>query len=140
MNNLTDTLTGLISNITQMESDNKKLNDDIRELEKEKEAGYKTFNTTTHVLLKRDDLNDLMSSLDSLECTADTANDEISSAQSSAEDAQYSAQTAYDEARECFKELECLLQNAEETDDYEEEKAPAKKAPAVKVTAMKGGA
>ena len=35
MNNLTETLTGLISNITQMEKDNKKLNDDIRELEKE---------------------------------------------------------------------------------------------------------
>ena len=120
MNNLTDTLTGLISNITQMESDNKKLNDDIRELEKEKEAGYKTFNTTTHILLKRDDLNDLMSSLDSLECTADTANDEISSAQSSADDAQYTARNAYDEARECRRDLESIIQVAEETEKEEE--------------------
>ena len=134
MNNLTETLTGLISNITQMESDNKKLNDDIRELEKEKEAGYKTFNTTTHILLKRDDLNDLMSSLDSLECTADTANDEISSAQSSADDAQYSARNAYDEARECRRELECLMQKTEE------EEEPAKKAPAKKVVVREGGA
>ena len=120
MNNLTETLTTLISNVTQMESDNKKLNDDIRELEKEKEAGYKTFNTTTHILLKRDDLNDLMSSLDSLECTADTANDEISSAQSSADDAQYTARNAYDEARECRRDLESIIQVAEETEKEEE--------------------
>ena len=36
-NKLTETLTSFISQITQMEMDNKKLNEDIRELEKEKE-------------------------------------------------------------------------------------------------------
>ena len=65
-NNLTETLTSFISQITQMEKDNKNLNEDIRELEKEKETGYKAFNTTTHVLIKRDDLDDLMTSLDNL--------------------------------------------------------------------------
>ena len=120
MNNLTETLTSFISQITQMEKDNKKLNEDIRELEKEKEAGYKTFNTTTHILLKRDDLDDLIASLDSLECTADTANDEISSAQSSADDAQYTARNAYDEARECRRDLESIIQVAEETKKEEE--------------------
>ena len=137
MNNLTETLTTLISNVTQMESNNRKLNDDIRELEKEKEAGYKTFNTTTHVLIKRDDLDDLMTSLDNLTYTTSNANDEIQQAQSSAEDAQYSAQNAYDEARECFRDLECLMQKAEE----EEEEEPAvKKAPAKKVVVREGGA
>ena len=116
MNNLTETLTSFISQITQMESDNKKLNEDIRELEKEKEAGNKAFNTTTHILLKRDDLDDLIASLDSLECTADTANDEISSAQSSADEAQYSAQNARDEARSCRRELESMVVEAEETE------------------------
>ena len=137
VNSLTENLTTLISKITQMEKDNTKLNEDIRAIEKEKEEGYKTFNTDTHILLKRDDLDDLIASLDSLECTADTANDEISSAQSSADDAQYTARNAYDEARECRRDLETLMLKAEEE---EEEKAPAKKAPAVKVTAMKGGA
>ena len=134
MNNLTETLTTFISQITQMEKDNEKLNEDIRAIEKEKEAGYKAFNTTTHILLKRDDLDDLIASLDSLECTADTANDEISSAQSSADDAQYTARNAYDEARECFRDLETLMQKAEEEEEEERAvKAPAKKAPAKKV-------
>ena len=119
-NSLTENLTTLISKITQMEKDNTKLNEDIRAIEKEKEEGYKTFNTDTHILLKRDDLDDLIASLDSLECTADTANDEISSAQSSADDAQYTARNAYDEARECRRDLESIIQVAEETEKEEE--------------------
>ena len=119
-NSLTENLTTLISKITQMEKDNTKLNEDIRAIEKEKEEGYKTFNTDTHILLKRDDLDDLIASLDSLECTADTANDEISSAQSSADDAQYTARNAYDEARECRRDLESIIQVAEETEKDEE--------------------
>ena len=132
MNNLTETLTSFISQITQMEKDNKKLNEDIRELEKEKEAGYKAFNTTTHILLKRDDLDDLIASLDSLECTADTAKDEIESTQSRCDDASYTARNAYDEARECRRDLENLIAKTKEEE-------PAVKAPAKKV-AMKGGA
>ena len=115
-NSLTENLTTLISKITQMEKDNTKLNEDIRAIEKEKAEGYKTFNTDTHILLKRDDLDDLIASLDSLECTADTANDEISSAQSSADEAQYSAQNAKDEARRCFRDLESMVLEAEETE------------------------
>ena len=120
MNNLTETLTSFISQITQMESNNKKLNEDIRELEKEKEQGYKTFNTDTHILLKRDDLDDLIASLDSLECTADNTCDEASSAQSSADEAQYSARNAYDEAKSCRNDLESMIQVAEETEKEEE--------------------
>ena len=119
-NNLTETLTTFISQITQMESDNKKLNEDIRELEKEKEAGYKAFNTTTHILLKRDDLDDLISALDNLQCTAECASDEASQVQSYAEDAYYSASNASSEARECFRDLETLMQKAEETEKEEE--------------------
>ena len=122
MNNLTKTLNGLISNITQMELDNTKLNEDIRELEKEKEAGYKTFNTTTHVLIKRDDLDDLMTSLDNLTYTTSNVNDEAEEAQSSAEEASYSARNAYDEARECFRDLEKMVDEADK-----EEEEPAKK-------------
>ena len=135
-NNLTETLTSFISQITQMESDNKKLNDDIRELEKEKEAGYKTFNTTTHVLIKRDDLDDLMASLDNLTYTTNSAQDEVEQAQSRADDASYTAQNAYDEARECYRDLEAIMQNA----DKEEEEEPTKKAPAKKVAVHQGGA
>ena len=136
MNNLTDTLNGLISSITQMELDNKKLNEDIRELEKEKEAGYKTFNTETNVLIKRDDLDDLLTSLDNLTYTANNAQDEIEEAQSRADDASYTARNAYDEARECFRDLEKMVDEA----DKKEVKIPAKKAPAKKVVVNQGGA
>ena len=135
MNNLTETLTSFISQITQMESDNKKLNDDIRELEKEKEAGYKTFNTTTHVLIKRDDLDDLMTSLDNLTYTTSNAQDEIESAQSSADDASYTARNAYDEAKECFRDLERVLTACDKMVDEADKKAPAKK-----VVVREGGA
>ena len=127
MNNLTKTLNGLISNITQMELDNTKLNEDIRELEKEKEAGYKTFNTETHVLIRRDDLDDLLTSLDNLTYTANSAQDEIEQAQSIVDDASYTAQNAYDEARECFRDLEKMVDEADK-----EEEEPAKKEPAKK--------
>jgi hypothetical protein len=120
-----------------MELDNTKLNKDIRELEKEKEAGYKTFNTETHVLIKRDDLDDLLTSLDNLTYTANSAQDEIEQAQSIVDDASYTAQNAYDEARECFRDLELMIDKA----DKEEEEAPAKKAPAKKkVVVNQGGA
>ena len=117
-NSLTENLTTLISKITQMEKDNTKLNEYIRAIEKEKEEGYKTFNTDTHILLKRDGLDELLSDIESLECTADSANDEISSAQSYADDAQYTARNAYDEARECRRDLESIIQVAEETEKY----------------------
>ena len=119
-NSLTENLTTLISKITQMEKDNTKLNEDIRAIEKEKAEGYKTFNTDTHILLKRDDLDELMSDIESLESTADTACDETSSAQSYVEDAQYSAGTLRDEARRCFRDLESMVVEAEETEKEEE--------------------
>ena len=140
MNNLTDTLNGLISNITQMELDNKKLNEDIRELEKEKEAGYKTFNTETHVLIKRDDLDDLMTSLDNLTYTANNAQDEVEQAQSKADDTSYTAQNAYDEARECFRDLEAIMQNADKEEEEINPMLNTKKAPAKKVVVHQGGA
>ena len=119
-NNLTETLTTFISQITQMEKDNEKLNEDIRAIEKEKAEGYKTFNTDTHILLKRDDLDEVMSDIESLESTADTARDEASTAQNSAEEAQYSAGTLRDDARRCFRDLESMVVEAEATEKEEE--------------------
>ena len=115
-NSLTENLTTLISKITQMEKDNTKLNEDIRVIEKEKEEGYKTFNTETHILLKRDDLDALMSDIESLESTAQSAYGEAQSAESSIGDATYTAQNAKDEARRCFRDLESMVLEAEETE------------------------
>ena len=62
--NLTETLTSFISQITQMEKDNTKLNEDIRAIEKEKEEGYKTFNTETHILVEREKIETILTDLD----------------------------------------------------------------------------
>ena len=48
-----------LSEIEQMEEDNQTLTEDLQQLEKEKEEGYKSFNTETHVLVERKLIDDL---------------------------------------------------------------------------------
>jgi len=114
---IVEKLTGLISEITQLEKDNKTLNEQLLVLESDKSEGYKSFNTESHILLKREDLDDLISALDNLECTSDNTKDEIESAQSRCDDASYTARNAYDEARECRKDLENIIANADKKDE-----------------------
>ena len=87
MNNITETLTSFISEITQMEMDNKKLNEDIRVLEKEKVEGYKSFNTETHVLVEREVLEKAINIADGMSCDADSIVSYIESAESCISDA-----------------------------------------------------
>ena len=114
---IVEKLTGLISEVTQLERDNKILNEQLLELENEKSEGYKSFNTKTHVLLKREDLNDLLTALDNLTYTTSNTNDEVQQVQSNADDASYTARNAYDEAKECFKDLESLIVESEDEED-----------------------
>ena len=118
-NHITETLTSFISEITQMEKDNKKLNEDIRELEKEKAEGYKTFNTETHILLEKDKLEEILSDLDTLADNTNDANDECQQAQSYVEEAEYGTKSCYNNARRLTSELEQLI--------IEEEKEETKK-------------
>ena len=115
--NIVEQLTGFISEVTQLERDNKILNEQLLELENEKSEGYKSFNTKTHVLLKREDLNDLLTALDNLTYTTSNTNDEVQQVQSNADDASYTARNAYDEAKECFKDLESLIVESEDEED-----------------------
>tara|TARA_R110002020_G_scaffold391551_1_gene601953 strand:- start:4753 stop:5073 length:321 start_codon:yes stop_codon:yes gene_type:complete len=103
-----------------MELDNKKLNDDIRELEKEKEAGYKTFNTETHVLVERETLARILRGADELGSNADYTLDEIDTAERSINDARYNADDVRDNARDLVNKIKDLLEE-------EEEEEPAKK-------------
>ena len=112
--NLTETLTTFISQITQMEKDNKKLNEDIREIEKEKAEGYKTFNTDTHILLEKDKLDEILSNLESLKDESSRADDDCQQAQSHIDDAQYSTRDCYDNAKALKREFQELIREEEE--------------------------
>ena len=69
---LKEKLEGLISEFSQMEENNKKLNEDILAIEKEKKEGYKKFNTETHVLVEIELLDDIIGEIDNLRSYADS--------------------------------------------------------------------
>jgi len=113
-NKLTETLTSFISEITQMEMDNKKLNEDIRELEKEKVEGYKSFNTETHVLVEREALQTAINIADDLSSSAMYTRDSIESAESNINEARYNSGDIVNEAKDVMRDLEKLLVEEEE--------------------------
>ena len=125
MNKLTETLTTFISEITQMELDNKKLNEDLRVLEKEKEKGYKSFDTKTHILVKRETLEKILSEANDLRSNADYTLEEIETAERSISDARYNADDVRDSARNLECDIEALL--TEYVKEEKEDKAPAVK-------------
>lgn len=139
-NKLTETLTSFISEITQMERNNLKLNEDIRELEKEKEKGYKSFNTETHILVEKRVLDNLLSNVSDLRHNARYTLEEIDTAERSINDARYNADDVRDSARNIVSDIEDLLaeQAEEEEEGQEEAGQPTFKKPAVKITANKG--
>ena len=123
MQNITENLTKLISQITQMEKDNLKLNEDIREMEKEKEKGYKTFNTETHILVEREKLQSAIDIADEIYSNSDYVRDEIDGAQRSINDAKYNVDEIGSQARDVSRDLEAILKPKEGNCV----KAPAKK-------------
>jgi predicted nucleic acid-binding Zn-ribbon protein len=139
-NKLTETLTSFISEITQMERNNAKLNEDIRELEKEKEKGYKSFNTETHILVEKRVLDNLLSNVSDLRHNARYTLEEIDTAERSINDARYNADDVRDSARNIVSDIEDLLAEQAEEEEAGQEEAgqPTFKKPAVKITANKG--
>ena len=70
-NKITDGFDNLVSRIQQyrneveqIEKDNNKLNEDLQALEKERDEGYKSFNTDTHILIERHVLKSIKEDLD----------------------------------------------------------------------------
>mgnify|MGYP003141542427 CR=1 FL=1 len=125
MKNLTETLTTFISQITQMERDNTKLNEDIREIEKEKAEGYKTFNTETHILVEREKIEDVLSYLETLEDDCSSAVSDCDSAISYVEDARYGTEEVHNNSSHVLDKFKELLKEEEKIEF--EKKAPAKK-------------
>ena len=114
MSNIKDRFTNFLSEVEQLESDNKKLNEDILALEKEKEAGYKTFNTDTHVLVSKDTLRDIQSEVSDAVSEASYAQEEAESAYSYADNACSNAQNAKDSCDSVERSLDKILSPTEE--------------------------
>ena len=99
--------------IVQIKNDNKKLNDDIQTLEKEKELGYNSFNTETHILVSKDSLNEIREDLEEARSSASYASDEACSARGCAEESESSADSAMEYARYGKDKIDELFREAE---------------------------
>ena len=113
MDNIVDGLTKLISEITQIEEDNKKLNDDILEIEKERAEGYESFNTETRVLVQRGFLRRIANEADEATGCASYASEEANSAETSASDASSSAEEAKSYISSIRDDINSILSESE---------------------------
>ena len=97
MSKLANDFADFLSKVEQMEKDNEKLNEDIQKLEKEKAKGWRKFNTDTHILMEREELNNLVDRIDDIDYN-------ISDIESYADEAYSAAEStsnyAYDAKRE----------------------------------------
>ena len=104
-----DKLTGLISDVTQLEQDNKTLNEQLLNLENEIKEGYKSFNTETHMLVEREFLKNICGAAEDVSSNAEQASDEVSSVGSCADEARYMADEAAQSAQDIVDDIETLL-------------------------------
>ena len=99
----------LESDIEQMQKDNDTLTEDIQKLETEQREGYKSFNTDTHILIERAEINKMIVKLEDIGFDADSAADNANRAREDMENIDYySAQEAYDGTRSIMRDTEKL--------------------------------
>ena len=115
--NLITSIQNFRDEIVQMKNDNKKLNDDIQALEKEKDLAYQSFNTETHILVSKDSLYTIREHLEESRSCASYASDEASSARSCAEESESSADSAEEYARYGMDAIDELIREAEKEVD-----------------------
>ena len=119
LDNLVLTIQKYKDEIEQVEKDNNKLNEDLQALEKERDEGYKSFNTDTHILIERDVLKSIRDDLQEAKTSANYAIDEAGSAQSCAEEARGSAELAEDHCRYAMNKIDETIEQADKGDNNE---------------------
>ena len=112
LDNLVSRIQQYRDEIEQVEKDNNKLNEDLQALEKERDEGYKSFNTDTHILIERDVLQSIRDDLQEAKTSANYAVDEAGSAQSCAEEARGSAESAEDYCRYAMDRIDKTIEQA----------------------------
>ena len=95
------------------------IRDSLQALEKERDKGYKSFNTDTHILIERDVLTSIRDDLQEAKTSANYAIDEAGSAQSCAEEARGSAELAEDHCRYAMDKIDETIEQADKGDNNE---------------------
>ena len=113
LDNLVSTIQQYRDEIEQVEKNNKKLNEDLKALEKERDEGYKSFNTDTHILIERDVLTSIRDDLQEAKTSANYAVDEANNAESCAEEAKGSAEVAEDHCRYAIDKIDETIEQAD---------------------------
>ena len=114
MSTLANNFTDFLSKVEQMEKDNEKLTEDIQKLEKEKADGLRKFNTDTHMLMERKELENILNTIDDIDYN-------ISDIESYAEEAYSAAESANNYAYDAKREFNQLRS------DFEDVISPSKK-------------
>ena len=112
LDNLVSRIQQYRDEIEQVEKDNNKLNEDLQALEKERDEGYKSFNTDTHILIERDILQSIRDDLQEAKGSASYALDEARGAVSCAEDAAGSAELSEDHCRYAMDKIDETIEQA----------------------------
>ena len=112
LDNLVSRIQQYRDEIEQVEKDNNKLNEDLQALEKERDEGYKSFNTDTHILIERDVLQSIRDDLKEAKTSANYAIDEANSAESCAEEAKDSAELAEEHCRYAMDRIDETIEQA----------------------------
>ena len=113
LDNIVGCINRMKDDIEQLEQDNKKLNEDLQALEKQRDEGYESFNTDTHILIERDVLKSIRYDLEEAKNSANYAVDEANGAESCAEDAKGSAELAEDHIRYSMDKIDEVIQQAD---------------------------
>ena len=127
-NALLEELEGIDNRIKNKDEVIKKVQEENEYLQKQIDEGFKTFNTETHCLVERDELDGIIGYLDEIS-TYDTE-ENIAQARSYCEEAEYSINDVTTYRDDAVKHLERILKDTEVVE--EEKKIEAKKTTAKK--------
>ena len=128
---LLEELEGIDNRIKNKDEVIKKVQEENEYLQKQIDEGFKTFNTDTHCLVERDNLTDMIRTIEDIS-TYDIET-EISNARSSCEEAEYSLDSITSSRDDAVKEIEKILEGTEVVEEAtEEDETTIKKAPAKK--------
>ena len=113
MQNITENLTSVISQITAIEKENEKLKEII-------ERQVKSYDTDTHILVEKEVLNNIADKMDTIVSDADSSSSYCETIEDEVSNAKYYAEECSNEAYNLRDKLGKILKPIEN-------KAPAKK-------------
>ena len=98
--------------IEQLQEDNNTLNDNIRLLEAERDDGYKSFNTETHILISIEDLVSFKNEIEDARSSAGGAQEDAETAKGYADEAGCSAGYAEEYCNNAENKISKIIDNA----------------------------